>query len=184
MTSILDSIDVDVSVTTAYNQWTHQLDDAERAHLHDLARTANTGSRPRRLPAPRLRPNVQLLLDGMIGVPAYVRTGSFDILGLNQLGAALLPGLRTDSGATPNLARYLLLDPTRSSSTQSGNSSPAIVAPRCASRPDATPMTATSAILWASSPRVAKPSVSGGRPTTCACTTTPRRPFGTPRWVR
>ena len=68
-----------------------QLDEAERAHLFDLARTAATPARPRRRSGPeRVRPSVQRLLDAMEEVPAYVRTGRLDILGVNRLGSALV----------------------------------------------------------------------------------------------
>jgi transcriptional regulator with XRE-family HTH domain len=67
-----------------------QLDEAERAHLFDLARTANTPARPRRPSGPqRVRPSIQRLLDAMTGAPAYVRTGRLDILGANRLAHAL-----------------------------------------------------------------------------------------------
>ncbi|HKT00437.1 MAG TPA: helix-turn-helix transcriptional regulator, partial [Rugosimonospora sp.] len=45
-----------------------QLDEAERTHLFDLARAANTATataRLRRRPAPHLRPGVRRLLDAM-----------------------------------------------------------------------------------------------------------------------
>jgi transcriptional regulator with XRE-family HTH domain len=90
-----------------------QLDDAERLHLFDLARTANTSpARGRRLTGQqRVRQTVQRILDGMTAVPAYARNGRLDILAINQLGAALLPDLMADTSGTPNLARYLFLDP-------------------------------------------------------------------------
>ena len=48
-----------------------QLDEAERAHLFDLAGAANTTPRGRRRPAPqRVRPSVQRLLDAMTAAPA------------------------------------------------------------------------------------------------------------------
>lgn len=53
---------------------------------------------------------MQLILDGMSGVPAYVRTGTFDIVAANRLGSALLPELLDPATSTPNLARYLFLD--------------------------------------------------------------------------
>jgi transcriptional regulator with XRE-family HTH domain len=88
-----------------------QLDDAERTHLRDLARTANTGSRPRRSRGrPRVRPTVQRLLDRMTDVPAYVRNGHFEILAANDLAKALLVDLFDDTFVPPNLARYLFLD--------------------------------------------------------------------------
>jgi transcriptional regulator with XRE-family HTH domain len=88
-----------------------QLDDAERTHLLDLARTANASQRARRTsPRSRVRPAIQLLLDGMSDLPAYARNASCDILAVNRLGAALLPHLTPADKSTPNLARYLFLD--------------------------------------------------------------------------
>ena len=52
-----------------------QLDDAERQHLHDLARSIEpTPSRRRNRPKPSAtpRPAVLAILAGMTGVPAYV----------------------------------------------------------------------------------------------------------------
>ena len=66
-----------------------ELDEAERAHLYDLARAASSLSRPRRAPTRRLRPAVQRILDSMHGAPALVRIGRIDILGGNLLGRAL-----------------------------------------------------------------------------------------------
>ncbi|MDQ0689400.1 helix-turn-helix transcriptional regulator [Arthrobacter sp. W4I7] len=97
-----------------------QLDDAERAHLMDLARTANAPSRrtPRRPPQQRVRPGVLRLLDGMTGVAAIVQNGRSDLLAANQLGLALYGPVFTSvaslgpEGSTrrPNQARYLFLD--------------------------------------------------------------------------
>lgn len=98
-----------------------QFDDAERAHLMDLARTANTTSHraPRRPPQQRVRPGVLRLLDGMTGVVALVQNGRSDVLAANLLGRALYaevfnsaaqPGPDTP-GRPPNQARYLFLDP-------------------------------------------------------------------------
>src|SRR5918995_4109600 len=56
-----------------------RLDEAERAHLFDLARAQNMSTRPRRRrPPPQLRPGVQRLLDS-ITAPAMVRNGRMDI---------------------------------------------------------------------------------------------------------
>src|SRR5215210_2981888 len=53
-----------------------QLDEAERAHLYDLARTRSATARTRRRPPQqRVRPGVPRLLDAMTGVPASSRTG-------------------------------------------------------------------------------------------------------------
>ena len=51
-----------------------QLDEAERAHLFDLARAQHTTARTRRRQsAQQVRPGVQRMLDAMTGAPAYVR---------------------------------------------------------------------------------------------------------------
>jgi transcriptional regulator with XRE-family HTH domain len=63
-----------------------QLDEAERAHLFDLARAAQpTASRPRQAKQ-RVRPVVQHLLDAMTGAAAFVRNDRLDIHGGNELG--------------------------------------------------------------------------------------------------
>jgi transcriptional regulator with XRE-family HTH domain len=91
-----------------------QLDDAERAHLFDLARQANPGPAParrRRKAAPeQVRPGVQRILDGMTMVPAYVRNGRLDVLAANHLGRAVFAPLFEEQ-AQPNIARFLFLDP-------------------------------------------------------------------------
>jgi transcriptional regulator with XRE-family HTH domain len=93
-----------------------QLDEAERLHLFDLARAANTSAaaataRSRRRPVPQLRPSVQRLLDSMTMCPAYVRNGRLDVLGANQLGRAVFAPLFETAAATPNLGRFIFLDP-------------------------------------------------------------------------
>jgi transcriptional regulator with XRE-family HTH domain len=58
-----------------------QLDEAELAHLFDLARAASAPARPRRRgPQQRVRPSVQRVLDAMTGAAAYVRNGRLDVL--------------------------------------------------------------------------------------------------------
>jgi MmyB-like transcription regulator ligand binding domain/Helix-turn-helix domain len=90
-----------------------QLDEAERAHLFDLAHsTTTTSSRSRRPTGPqRVRPSIQRLLDVMTGVPAYVRTGRLDILAVNRLGHALYAPVLADQPLPVNLARFLFLEP-------------------------------------------------------------------------
>src|SRR5438093_10059807 len=50
-----------------------QLDEAERAHLIDLVRIANTTRRVRRPTQQRVRPSVQRILDSMTGTTALVQ---------------------------------------------------------------------------------------------------------------
>ncbi|SNR79024.1 helix-turn-helix transcriptional regulator [Actinomadura mexicana] len=89
-----------------------RLDDEERTHLEDLARTAGPGPRRRRRPAPRVRPTVQRMLDSMTDAPAIVKNGRGDVLAANALGRALYaPMIDAARGAVPNHARFIFLDP-------------------------------------------------------------------------
>ena len=88
------------------------LDEAERAHLYDLVRAANTGPRaPRRPARQQVRPAVQRLLDAMIMAPVYVRNGRMDVLAANRLGRALFAPLFGSPAKPTNLARFIFLDP-------------------------------------------------------------------------
>jgi transcriptional regulator with XRE-family HTH domain len=91
-----------------------QLDDAERAHLSDLARAASSSKTPRRerRPATRpLRPSFRQILDGMSGFPAFVRNGRLDIVAINTLGEALYTQAFANPVRPVNLARFVFLDP-------------------------------------------------------------------------
>ena len=89
-----------------------QLDDAERAHLFDLARAAQpVGQPPRRRPAKhRIRPSVQQVLDAMTGAAAHIGNHRLDILSANGLGRALFLEM-FDGQQRPNAARFVFLDP-------------------------------------------------------------------------
>ena len=89
-----------------------QLDEAERAHLFDLARAQNMTARPRRRRRSRqqLRPGVQRLLD-LITAPAMVRNGRMDILRADQLGRALYSEMFANARTPVNSARFTFLDP-------------------------------------------------------------------------
>ncbi len=87
------------------------LDDAERAHLFDLARaTQPVTQRPRRRPSKHgIRPSVQQLLDSMTGAAAHIGNERLDILGANPLGRALYPEMMAEE--RPNAARFVFFDP-------------------------------------------------------------------------
>ena len=89
-----------------------RLDDAERAHLFDLARAATpTPARRRDRPAQRgVRPAVQQILD-TIGAPAAVSNTRGDYLAANALGRALYAPLFDSPEQPPNSARFTFLDP-------------------------------------------------------------------------
>ena len=93
-----------------------RLDDAERAHLFDLAHASSTTARTRRRATKeQVRPGVQQLLDAMTEVPAIVQNGRLDLLATNKLARALFADLADDPthdrSRVPNFARYTFLDP-------------------------------------------------------------------------
>jgi transcriptional regulator with XRE-family HTH domain len=94
-----------------------RLDDAERAHLFDLAHAANatTAARSRRAKAARtsrdpVRQSVRSILAGMTGTPAYVRNARMDILAANDLCIVLYDGILEPEALPVNLARFVFLD--------------------------------------------------------------------------
>ena len=87
-----------------------QLDEAERAHLFDLARATQPTPRRRRQAPQRVRPSVQRILDAITGGPAFVRNGRMDLLAANRLGRAFY-SQHFDSPHRPaNSARFIFLD--------------------------------------------------------------------------
>jgi hypothetical protein len=92
------------------------LDEAERAHLFDLARAAASAvpRAPRRPAAQQVRPSVRRILESMTMTPAYVRNARLDILAANRLGAALFAPVLTGPAQPANNARFLFLDPAAS----------------------------------------------------------------------
>ena len=91
-----------------------QLDDAERAHLLDLAHAARDGAKPsrRRPPAPQVRPSIQWMLDSMTTSAAFVRNGRLDIVALNALCRAFYAPVLAETTQPVNLARYCFFNPT------------------------------------------------------------------------
>lgn len=88
------------------------LDEAERAHLLDLARAAGPARRARRRPpAQQVRPNVARILDGMTEVPAFIQNGRLDVLATNLLAQALYAPLFADLARPANHARFNFLNP-------------------------------------------------------------------------
>lgn len=94
-----------------------QLDDAERAHLLDLARAADgiptAGRARRRVPtrAAAARPSLQWALEAITEGVAFVRDPHQNLLATNTLGAAFYSPVLGDGGRAPNLARFQFLDP-------------------------------------------------------------------------
>ena len=92
-----------------------QLDEAERAHLFNLAQAADGTSAARR-PRGRsrdnwtVRPSLQWTLDSITTAPAIVGNGRSDLLATNHLGRALYADLYNDPNIPPNFARFAFLD--------------------------------------------------------------------------
>jgi transcriptional regulator with XRE-family HTH domain len=88
-----------------------RLDDAERAHLHDLARAVSPVAPKRRHSSQqRVRPVVQRIADAM-GAPAIVRNSRVDYLYANALGRALYAPVFESPEQPANSARFTFLDP-------------------------------------------------------------------------
>jgi hypothetical protein len=87
-----------------------QLNEAERAHLHDLARAVKPVAPRRRRPTQRVRPVVQRIVDAMT-TPAIVRNSRVDYLSGNALGRALYAPVFDSREQPANSARFTFLDP-------------------------------------------------------------------------
>ena len=90
-----------------------RLDDAERAHLFDLARAAQPAvvRHHRRRPKQRVRPEVQWTLDAIGNAAAFVGNQRLDLLAANQLGRALFSEMYATPARPVNNARFVFLDP-------------------------------------------------------------------------
>jgi hypothetical protein len=90
-----------------------RLDEAERAHLLDLAHAAQPTVAPRRRrPArQRVRPAVQQILDAMTHAAAHVTNERLDIVASNRLNLALYSELFAGRVPPVNAPRFVYLDP-------------------------------------------------------------------------
>jgi transcriptional regulator with XRE-family HTH domain len=89
------------------------LDDAERAHLFDLAHAASPVARPpKRRNSKSWTPHTSLqwALDAVTAGPAFVRNGRMDLLAVNALAHAFYKDVYDMPGQPPNLARFTFLD--------------------------------------------------------------------------
>jgi transcriptional regulator with XRE-family HTH domain len=89
-----------------------QLDEAERAHLYDLARAAQPGpARRRRSKASGLTDGMRQILDAISDAPAWIRNARHDMLAANMLARALYAPVLADPRRPANNARFVYLDP-------------------------------------------------------------------------
>lgn len=90
-----------------------QLDDAERAHLFDLAHAASPVARPpKRRHSKCWTPHrsLQWALDAVTAGPAFIRNGRMDLLATNTLARAFYKDTFDMPGQPPNIARFTFLD--------------------------------------------------------------------------
>jgi transcriptional regulator with XRE-family HTH domain len=89
-----------------------QLDEAERAHLFDLARAAQPAPpRQRRRKTSGVTAGIQQILDAITDAPAWVRNARHDMLAANRLARALYAPVLADPRRPANNARFVYLDP-------------------------------------------------------------------------
>lgn len=97
-----------------------RLDDAERQHLHNLARAASPSSPRRRTTSKKsaaIREPLLRILDAMSTTPAHLYNSRADIVGSNALARELLLPIFDFARTTqsvPNSARFTFLDPAGS----------------------------------------------------------------------
>ena len=89
-----------------------QLDEAERAHLFDLARAAHPAPpRHRRGKTSGVTDGIQQILDAITDAPAWVRNARHDMLAANHLARALYAPVLADPRRPANTARFIYIDP-------------------------------------------------------------------------
>jgi transcriptional regulator with XRE-family HTH domain len=88
------------------------LDEAERAHLFDLARAvAPSAPRQRRTKTSGVTAGIQQVLDAITDAPAWVRNTRHDMLAANRMARALYAPLLAGPRRPVNSARFVYLDP-------------------------------------------------------------------------
>jgi transcriptional regulator with XRE-family HTH domain len=89
-----------------------QLDEAERAHLADLARATGPTARTRRnAAAQQVRPSVTRILELMTEIPAFINNRCLDVLAAKPPAQALYAPLFAEPARPANHARFAFLDP-------------------------------------------------------------------------
>ena len=161
-----------------------ELDEAERSHLHDLARAAASRPFPRKRAQPEsVRQSLQATLDAITTAPAVINNGRGDMVAANALARALFSEMFVSSPRRPvNNARFVFLEPGARPSTGTGRRPPTTPSPYCARKPDKIPTTEPCPISSESSPPNLKSSGPVGPPTTSDSTSRAPSVFGTQPW--
>ena len=92
-----------------------RLSTEERDHLNRLIDAFGPARRQRRPPVSHdtIRPGIQILLDGLNHLPAFVFNRRLDIIGTNELGRALYAPILDDPVQPANVARFMFLNEAR-----------------------------------------------------------------------
>jgi transcriptional regulator with XRE-family HTH domain len=92
-----------------------QLSTEERDHLNRLIDAVGPARRKLRATTSHdsIRPGIQVLLDGLAHLPAFVFNRRLDILGTNDLGRALYAPILDDPVQPANVARFMFLNEER-----------------------------------------------------------------------
>jgi transcriptional regulator with XRE-family HTH domain len=87
----------------------------ERNHLNRLVDAVGPARRKRRptVSHDRIRPGIQVLLDGLSHLPAFVFSRRLDIIATNALGRALYAPMLQGPIQPANVARFMFLEETR-----------------------------------------------------------------------
>jgi len=85
------------------------LDDAGRAHLHDLVAAAGSPAHRARTTVQRVRPGLYQLLDALDAQPALVLGHRTDVLAANRMARALFTDFERMRPRERNYARWMLL---------------------------------------------------------------------------
>jgi transcriptional regulator with XRE-family HTH domain len=92
-----------------------QLSAEERDHLNRLIDAVGPAQRKRRptVSHDTVRPGIQILLDGLSHLPAFVFNRHLDIIATNALGTALYAPILDDPIQPANVARFMFLNEAR-----------------------------------------------------------------------
>src|SRR5699024_9781619 len=86
------------------------LKEAEQQHLYALTCADGPAPPASHLTRGHVSANLHRLLDGMPGIPAFIRNGRLDVLAINALGQMLYSEAFVNPDRPVNLARFCFLD--------------------------------------------------------------------------
>ncbi|MEU6547024.1 helix-turn-helix transcriptional regulator [Streptomyces sp. NPDC046859] len=88
-----------------------RLDDAERAHLFNLAKPQSTAAVSQPAVSRRVRPGAYALLEALQDAPAMILDGCMNVLAVNRMARAIFIDFEAIPARERNFARFVFLDP-------------------------------------------------------------------------